>query len=81
MGSYLPTTPKERQEMLKAIGLSELKDLYTADVPSVLLKDSSISRRGALRWRSVRKWRLWHRTPFFHGAPGQTAMTIISPPL
>ena len=41
MGSYLPTTPKERQEMLKAIGLSELKDLYTADVPeSVLLKDS-----------------------------------------
>lgn len=40
MGSYLPTTPQERQEMLKAIGLNEIKDLFV-DVPeSMLLKDS-----------------------------------------
>jgi len=40
MGSYLPTTAKERQEMLQAIGLRDLKDLFV-DVPeAVLLQDS-----------------------------------------
>lgn len=38
MGSYVPSTRKEREEMLKDIGLSSFKDLYK-DVPSsVLLK-------------------------------------------
>ncbi len=40
MGSYLPSTKKETQEMLEAIGLKELKDLFV-DVPrDVLLTDS-----------------------------------------
>ena len=38
MGSYLPSTRKEREAMLKAIGLDQIDDLYQ-DVPaSVLLK-------------------------------------------
>lgn len=38
MGSYLPSTPQEREAMLKAIGLQGINDLYH-DVPeSVLLK-------------------------------------------
>lgn len=38
MASYVPSTRKEREEMLKAIGFSSFKDLYR-DVPSsVLLK-------------------------------------------
>ncbi len=32
MGSYVPSTPAERQEMLKAIGLSDYRQLYR-DVP------------------------------------------------
>ena len=40
MGSYLPSTRKEQQEMLEAIGLKALTDLFV-DVPKeVLLKDS-----------------------------------------
>lgn len=38
MGNYLPSTQREREEMLKAIGLQTMNDLYH-DVPeSVLLK-------------------------------------------
>ena len=40
MGSYLPSTQNEQKQMLEAIGLKELKDLFV-DVPKkVLLKDS-----------------------------------------
>ncbi len=40
MGSYLPSTRKEQREMLEAIGLKALTDLFV-DVPKeVLLKDS-----------------------------------------
>lgn len=39
MGSYIPNTPEEQQEMLKAIGASSFDDLYD-DVPEdVRLKD------------------------------------------
>ncbi len=39
MGSYIPSTPKERLEMLKAIGMNDYRELY-ADVPdSVYLND------------------------------------------
>ena len=33
MGSYIPSTPQQRQEMLKAIGLSSFRELY-GDVPN-----------------------------------------------
>ncbi len=35
MGSYIPSTPAERQEMLEAIGLGDYKDLYR-DVPQFM---------------------------------------------
>lgn len=38
MGSYVPSTQAERQEMLKAIGLSDYKDLYR-DVPQSMYLD------------------------------------------
>ncbi len=38
MGSYIPSTPAERQEMLREIGLSNAKQLYS-DVPDSVLLD------------------------------------------
>ena len=35
MGHYLPSTEKERAEMLKAIGLNSVRELYR-DVPDKL---------------------------------------------
>ena len=32
MGSYVPNTRREQEEMLRAIGLAQMSDLY-ADVP------------------------------------------------
>ena len=39
MGSYVPSTPAQRQEMLEAIGLHDFRQLYR-DVPEeMLLRD------------------------------------------
>ena len=39
MGSYVPSTPAQRQEMLEAIGLHDFRQLYQ-DVPEeMLLRD------------------------------------------
>lgn len=43
MGSYIPSTPAERLEMLKAIGLSDFKDLYR-DVPASMPRQIPIYR-------------------------------------
>ncbi|NLM85248.1 MAG: aminomethyl-transferring glycine dehydrogenase subunit GcvPA [Clostridiales bacterium] len=43
MGSYLPSTRQEQQEMLEAIGLNSLRDLYTGDVPASVLLDDSVN--------------------------------------
>ena len=42
MGSYVPCTPAERLEMLKAIGLNDYKDLYR-DVPSEMYLDEPLN--------------------------------------
>ena len=42
MGSYIPSTPAERLEMLKAIGLSDFKDLYR-DVPAEMYLDKPLN--------------------------------------
>lgn len=45
MGSYVPSTPAQRQEMLEAIGLHDFRQLYR-DVPEeMLLRDGWICRR------------------------------------
>lgn len=41
MGSYIPTTPAERQEMLQEIGLSNTRQLY-GDVPESVLLDELV---------------------------------------
>ena len=38
MGSYVPNTPEERQEMLRAIGLHDFRELY-GDVPASMYLD------------------------------------------
>ena len=42
MGSYVPSTPAERQEMLKAIGLSDYQELYR-DVPESMYLDHPLN--------------------------------------
>ena len=42
MGSYIPSTPAERLEMLKAIGLNDFKDLYR-DVPAEMYLDKPLN--------------------------------------
>ena len=42
MGSYVPSTPAERLEMLQAIGLKDYKDLYQ-DVPAEMYLDEPLN--------------------------------------
>ena len=42
MGSYIPSTPQQRQEMLKAIGLSAFRELY-GDVPAEMYLDRPLN--------------------------------------
>ena len=42
MGSYIPSTPQQRQEMLKAIGLSSFRELY-GDVPAEMYLDCPLN--------------------------------------
>ena len=41
MGSYIPSTLAERQEMLESIGLKDYRDLYR-DVPADMLLDREL---------------------------------------
>ena len=40
MGSYVPSTPAQRQEMLEAIGLHDFRQLYR-DVPEEMLRQAA----------------------------------------
>ena len=42
MGSYIPSTPAQRQEMLQAIGLSSFRELY-GDVPAEMYLDRPLA--------------------------------------
>lgn len=54
MGSYLPSTRDEQRQMLEAIGLKELRDLYTGDVPKSMLLDQSVNIPEGLSEMAVR---------------------------
>ncbi len=41
MGSYIPSTPAEREEMLKAVGVASYKELYR-DVPAEMYLDRAL---------------------------------------
>lgn len=42
MGSYVPSTPEERLEMLRSIGLESYRDLYR-DVPAEMYLDHPLN--------------------------------------
>ena len=50
MGSYIPSTPQQRQEMLKAIGLSSFRELY-GDVPAEMYLDRPLNIPSGTSWR------------------------------
>ena len=43
MGSYVPTTAAEREEMLAAIGVDSLEGLYKAVPQEMLLPDGGLN--------------------------------------
>lgn len=45
MGSYVPSTPQQREEMLRAVGLSSLEELYR-DVPASIRVDGKEAAPG-----------------------------------
>ena len=81
MGSYVPSTPAQRAEMLAAVGVSTLDDLYR-DVPRDMLLTgenaapgvSELEAAGELRAMAAKN----HVFGAVSGAPGP--MTTISPP-
>lgn len=54
MGSYLPSTKHEQKQMLEAIGLKDLKDLFTGDVPNSVLLENSVNIPEGLSEMGVR---------------------------
>ena len=55
MGSYVPNTPAQRQEMLAAMGLGTMADLYR-DVPeSMKIRDGLRLPSGLSEWEVRRK--------------------------
>ena len=43
MGSYVPTSPAERAEMLKSIGVESVRDLYSNVPADMLLEEGALN--------------------------------------
>ena len=54
MGSYVPSTPAERQQMLEAIGLKDYRDLYK-DVPKEMYLDRPLNIPAGMSELEVRR--------------------------
>ena len=54
MGSYVPNTPEERQEMLRAIGLHDFRELY-GDVPATMYLDRPLDLPSGMSELEVRR--------------------------
>ena len=54
MGSYVPNTPEERQEMLRAIGLHDFRELY-GDVPASMYLDRPLDLPSGMSELEVRR--------------------------
>ena len=83
MGSYVPTTAAEREEMLAAIGVKSLEDLYQA-VPQGMLLNGTLNIPEGMSELEVREavppWRRRTRsTRPFCAARAPTATSF--PPL
>ena len=55
MGSYVPTTAAEREEMLAAIGVKDLEGLYQSVPQEMLLKDGGLNIPEGLSELEVRE--------------------------
>ena len=55
MGSYVPTTATEREEMLAAIGVKDLEGLYQSVPQEMLLKDGGLNIPEGLSELEVRE--------------------------
>ncbi|MDD5908457.1 MAG: aminomethyl-transferring glycine dehydrogenase subunit GcvPA [Clostridia bacterium] len=54
MGSYVPSTPAERQQMLEAVGLKDYRDLYK-DVPEEMYLDRPLNIPAGMSELEVRR--------------------------
>lgn len=80
MGSYVPSTPAQWQEMLEAIGLHDFRQLYR-DVPEEMLLRTAGSCRRAWSELEVSRTMTAMRpgtspTPPFSGAPEPMTTTF-----
>lgn len=80
MGSYVPSTPAQRQEMLEAIGLHDFRQLYR-DVPEeMLLRDGLDLPEGMSELEVSRTMTAMapgtSPTPLFSGAPEPMTTTF-----
>ena len=50
MGGYVPNTKEQRQDMLKAIGLSSMEDLFV-DIPQEVRLKNLRSHRASPSWK------------------------------
>ena len=81
MGSYVPSTPAERQQMLEAIGLKDYRDLYK-DVPEEMYLDRPLNIPAGMSELEVRRavTAMAEKTPVFPPFCGAPAlMTTLSP--
>ena len=78
--SYVPSTPAERQQMLRALGLRDFRELYR-DVPEEMLLDRELDLpKGQSELEvSRRMTQMAERTPAsppFSGAPAPMTTTF-----
>lgn len=57
MGSYVPNTLEERQEMLKEIGYSSIEDLFAHIPDEVKIKGGRYSG-GKSSWKFAERWKI-----------------------
>jgi len=60
MGSYVPNTLEERQEMLKEIGYSSIEDLF-AHIPDEVKIKGGLNIPEGKSELEVRRWKILHQ--------------------
>ena len=78
MGSYVPNTAKERQEMLSTMGMTSMDQLFQSIPDEVKLKRSFRSPRERQNLRCVVKWKEWLEgtgsSSLYSGEPAHTGI-------
>ena len=80
MGTYVPNTRAEQQQMLEACGFTSFEDMYSCIPEKLRLKSRCSCRKGRRNWKScVQRKRLHEKTAFilpFSGAPAHTGISF-----